>query len=186
MVNRKSSGRRHTKTRKRSRVARLPSCKGDVDTLLLFNKIDWDVSRDIDDSVLDGMVASEYPEWLETEWCTGPMTLLLPVSKRDAAGQSLLVYYSEKIKRKSVRFGDVLYVIWNFYNTNHVAHEDLTYVSVSDTMKDFAETHLTNYYTNPHGLRDMRLLHFITPQTQFKGLQRQHDNIYSLNLSISV
>lgn len=147
---------------------------------MLFNKIEWNVDQDIQNATLEGQNATIEPTWLDVEWCSGGMKLLLPVSKRDAEGRSLMVFYQQTVPRRNVRFGDVLYTIWSFYNQERVLSEDLTYISISDTMKKFAEQQLERYVVDP--AITLKFAQFVSPQTRFGELVHQKENIYSLKL----
>lgn len=99
---------------------------------------------------------------------------------------SMIIYYQESVKGnkgKGVTFGDILTKIYNFYHVTKIMPGDLTYVSVSDKMRSFAEKALHAYYTDKNSLNSLRFIHFLGDQTKFGGLKNQHDNVYSVRLT---
>jgi len=123
----------------------------------------------------------ESNEILDKQWCSGEIKLLLPIIPV-TDDTTMIIYYQESVRGKNICIGDILYKIYNFYHFTKVIPGDLTYVSVSDIMRPFAENALNSYYMNKKSIDNLKFIDFLRDQTKFGGLKQQKDNVYSVRL----
>ena len=182
--------RRSTRLTKKSprnisskRSGRIPRCQNatDADVLVTINSMRWDIQHYPEDAMLNNMSLRENSALGDLEWCGGDLKLLLPiVTVYDDT--SMIVYYQQRLRKARITIRDILNLIYKFYNDTKVIPGDLTYISVTETMRHFAETSLNNYYKDPGSIDSLRFVHFMGGQTKFGGLKHQREDLYTLRL----
>lgn len=111
----------------------------------------------------------------------GFIKVLLPIN-HTFNNTSLIIYYALDYTNKKILLGDLMYLIYEFYNKTKVNPSDLTFVSTAQDMYNFANTHLLEYSSNPAHLKMLRFKHFIASQKKVSSLENISDNIYCLTL----
>lgn len=138
-----------------------------------LNRIRWDIQYPFEKNLFAHLLNTK------TKWCQGEIKLLMPISK-STDDTSMMIYYQETIRKRNVTVGDVISRIDKFYNNTKVLLEDFKYVSVSENMRDFAETSIGKHSIGDLSVDDIRFADFLRGSTTFVGLQHQMKNIYSV------